>query len=65
MGTLGLEAVLVSDVGDGVDDAIRTGVGVLATDLNGLILRASVLQLGFFLLLDAIGGLKSVGKFPN
>lgn len=50
MGTLGLESVLVGDVGDGVDDAIGTGVRVLAADRNGLILRAWVLDLTHLLL---------------
>jgi hypothetical protein len=65
MGALGLEAVLVSDVGDGVDDAIGAGVGELAADSDGLVLGTSVLQLTLLLDGDAVGCLHTVEQNTN
>lgn len=45
MGSLGLEAILVSDVSHGVDDTVRAGVGVRAAHRDALVLSASVLDL--------------------
>lgn len=60
MSALGLEAVLVSDVDDGVDLAVGTGVGVLSTDGDGLVLSARVVQLSLFLLSDSVARLNAV-----
>jgi len=39
MGTLGLESVLIGDVGDGVGDTIRAHIGVGSLDGEGLVTR--------------------------
>lgn len=51
---MGLETVLVSDVGNGVDLAIRGGVGELSTDGYGRVLRASVLKYSLLLGRDTV-----------
>lgn len=62
MSALGLESVLVGDVGDQVDNVVGAGVGVLAADLKSLALSSSILQLTLLLLVDAVGGLNTVEK---
>lgn len=62
VGTLGLETKLVGDVGDGVDHAVRSGVGVLAADFHSFVLSANILQLAGFLGGLAVTGLNAEGK---
>lgn len=57
---LGLEAILVSDVDYGVDLAVRTGVGVLSTDRDSLVVSARVVQLTLLFLLDSVACLNTV-----
>jgi len=45
MGTLGLESVLIGDVGDLVGDTIITNEAVGSLDGDGLVLGSNVLQL--------------------
>lgn len=59
---LGLESILVSDVGDAVDNAIGASVRELATHCINLVISASVLQDTIFLRGDTVGGLHSEGK---
>jgi len=54
MGTLGLESVLIGDVGDSVGDTIRTHIGVGSLDGEGLMIGASILQHSLSLSLLAI-----------
>jgi len=54
MGTLGLESVLIGDVGDGVGDTIIAHVGVGSLDGKGLMIGASILQHSLSLSLLAI-----------
>lgn len=60
MSALGLETVLVSDVGNGVDLAVGAGVGVLSTDGDGLVVSARVVQLTLLLLPDSVACLNAV-----
>lgn len=55
----GLEAVLVGQVCDGVGDTVGADVGVLAADLEGLVLSSYVLELPLFFGGDAVGALVS------
>lgn len=57
MGALGLESVLVGDVGDRVDDAVGARVGVGAADDERLVFGAGVDQLALLLLALAVAGL--------
>lgn len=61
MVSLGLETVLVSDVGDGVGLAIIGNVVVRSTDNDGGALGAESLQLSLLNLGHSIAGLKTVG----
>ena len=65
MSTVGLEAELVSDVVDGVDNTVRAGVRVLAADLNSLVLSADVFELTLFLGRLAIAGLITKTEASN
>lgn len=62
MGALGLEAVLVGDVVDGVGLAIISHEGVGAADHDGLLLGADVLQLSLLLVLFSIAGLQTARR---
>lgn len=60
MSALGLEAVLVGDVDDGVDLAVRAGVGVLSADGDSLVVSARVVQLTLLFLPDSVACLNTV-----
>lgn len=49
MVALGLVSAFVSDVGDGVDNSVGTGVSVRTADFEGLVLSALVLELSLLL----------------
>lgn len=57
MGALGLETILISDVGDGVGHSISSYVGELATNSDGLVLRSGVPEFSLLLGAGSITGL--------
>ena len=63
MSTLWLETVLISDVGDGVGDAIGSDVAVLSADSKSFTFLAKVVQDSFFAGRLAIAGLNTESKF--
>lgn len=60
MGSLGLEAVLISHIGDGDQLAIGGGVRVGSSGHHGVLVWGNVLQGASLLRLDAISGLVGV-----
>ena len=60
MSTLGLETVLIGNIVDGVGLTIITNILELASDGDGFIFAANVLQLTGFLVAGAIAGCVSV-----
>lgn len=60
MGTLGLEAILIGDVVDGVDLSVIGGEGVRAAHSDSLVLGTGVLQGTLFVVPLAITGLPAV-----
>lgn len=56
MGTLGLETVLISDVVDGVNLAIITGVRVWTLNGDSFLFGAQVLDFAGFFWSDAVAG---------
>lgn len=59
---LGLEAVLVGDVGYGVDEPVGRGVPVAALHRDGAVVLAHLLQRALLLPGDAVAGLVSIRR---
>lgn len=62
MSSLSLESVLISNIGDGVGDAIISQEAVGSTSNDGSGLRSEGLQLSLLLLGDTITGLETIDK---
>lgn len=59
---MGLEAVFVGDVIDGVSDTIRSYILELSPNSNGFVIRTGVDQLSLFLLGNSVAGFVSKNK---
>lgn len=62
MGTLWLETIFVSDVGDFISHTVRSNVPEGSTNSDGFVFSSNIVQLSLFLGGDAVAGLVSRHK---